>query len=159
METTLLSESIKSENKETLEVNNQDNKNKETLEVNNQDDKHKIDLQESIKNENKVTLEINNQIDKNKIDLTEFDKKIIIREKVERGKKKTIIEGLISIETIENTKKSHEELGKKLKIKFGCGCHVLEEEKGKFVLIFQGYHKDKITKYIKTNYPKVTIST
>ena len=93
-----------------------------------------------------------------KISLREFDKKIIIKEKVEKGKKKTIISKIESIDGYENNKKSYEEFGKQLKTKLGCGCSVLTEE-NTIELVFQGYHKEKIINYMKEKYPKLKIST
>src|ERR1700744_2628882 len=102
-------------------------------------------------------------------------KKIIIKEKKEGNKNKTYVTGITAIDGI-TSKKTAEEFAKKLKTRFGCGCKVdsvtskkdgedksdeekTEERKQKdeLVLIFQGNHKDKISRYIKENFPKVIV--
>lgn len=89
-------------------------------------------------------LHVNDLIEKNKIDLLSFDKKVIIKEQVEKGKKKTIIFGLSSINGFENSKKAHEDFSKKIKVKLGCGCHVSENQEENnitYSIIFQGIQK------------------
>jgi translation initiation factor 1 (eIF-1/SUI1) len=106
--------------------------------------------------EYKITNLMNND-DKLKTTVQALDQKIIIKEKKEKGKNKTYVSGLTAIDNDTNTKVGAEKLGKTLKTKFGCGCHVVEEDKS-FCLVFQGYHRDKIANYLKEKYPQIKIS-
>jgi translation initiation factor 1 (eIF-1/SUI1) len=88
--------------------------------------------------------------------ISELSKSIVIKEVKIKNKNKTYISGLDAIEGF-NTKKIVEKFATLLKVKFGCGCKVEPDETNneKFVLIFQGNHKEKITSFIKEKYPTV----
>ena len=86
-----------------------------------------------------------------------IDKKVSIKEKVERGKKKTVVSGLEMIDDLA-TEKGLKDFAKKLKTGFGCGCQITkDEDTKKDILIFQGNHRDKIYTFIKKAYPNTQI--
>jgi translation initiation factor 1 (eIF-1/SUI1) len=89
--------------------------------------------------------------------LAMIDRKVVIKEKIEKGKKKTYVIGLELIDDL-NTTKRLKEFTKKLKTNFGCGCQLTKDDNKKDLLILQGSHKEKITIYIKSKYPSVQIT-
>lgn len=85
--------------------------------------------------------------------LENLDKKLVIKEIKEKGKKKTFIQGFNLYEEFkdnENLKK----FVKEMKNKFGCACTSITENNQQ-KLMLQGFHKEKIKDFIKEKYPKI----
>lgn len=87
-----------------------------------------------------------------------IDKKVVIKEKIEKGKKKTVVSGLEIIEELSSDK-GLRNFSKKLKTTFGCGCQLtIDTDTKQKILIFQGNHKDKIRALIKDKYPNIQVA-
>lgn len=89
--------------------------------------------------------------------ISALDKKVIIKEKIEKGKNKTVVTGLELVEEL-STEKGLRNFAKKIKTGFGCGCHMTKDDVSKQnILIFQGNHRNKIKALIKEKYPNICV--
>ncbi len=92
---------------------------------------------------------------KSQEDVVIVEKKVIIKECIVKGKKKTHVMGLNTVDGLE-TLKDITKFTKEMKTSFGCGCQIVTEE-GKQNLILQGNHRAKTILYLKTKYPNIKI--
>lgn len=95
---------------------------------------------------------LNVEFDKEQTAILEIiDRKVTIREFKERGKMKTLVDGLQRYDEFKN-KKKYDVFVKNLKVKLACGCNSDDDK-----LILHGVHKKSLSIILKEIIPDIVI--